>query len=70
MAKPIEVPRIYSYELDYRDKLVLAPMVRTGSLPERLLSLYYGAGLVWSPEVVDRAIIGAQRDVDRESSCQ
>jgi tRNA-dihydrouridine synthase 2 len=34
---------------------------------QRLLSLYYGAGLVWSPEVVDRAIIGSERIVDRKS---
>jgi hypothetical protein len=33
---------------------------------QRLLSLYYGAGLVWSPEVVDRAIIGSERVVDRK----
>ena len=35
---------------------------------QRLLSLYYGAGLVWSPEVVDRAIIGSERVVDRKST--
>lgn len=31
------------------------------------MSLYYGAGLVWSPEVVDKAIVGADRTVDRKS---
>ncbi|WWC73693.1 uncharacterized protein I206_107665 [Kwoniella pini CBS 10737] len=64
MAMPIEYPKTYENELNYREKLVLAPMVRTGTLPMRLLSLYYGAGLVWSPEVVDKAIIGAERTVD------
>ncbi|WWD20302.1 hypothetical protein CI109_104778 [Kwoniella shandongensis] len=64
MSLPIEFPKSYERELEYREKLVLAPMVRTGSLPMRLLSLYYGAGLVWSPEVVDKAIIGAERTVD------
>lgn len=44
--------------------LFLAPMVRTGSLPCRLLSLEYGASLVWGPEVVDRAIMETERDVD------
>ena len=34
---------------------------------QRLLSLHYGAGLVWSPEVVDKAIIGAERIVNRET---
>lgn len=66
MGEPIEIPKQYAYELDYRNKLVLAPMVRTGTLPMRLLSLYYGAGLVWSPEIVDKAIIGAERTVCRE----
>ncbi|WWC92804.1 uncharacterized protein L201_007763 [Kwoniella dendrophila CBS 6074] len=56
MNLPIEYLKTYEKELDYREKLVLAPM--------RLLSLYYGAGLVWSPEVVDKAIIGAERVVD------
>ncbi|KAK6908451.1 hypothetical protein I203_102452 [Kwoniella mangroviensis CBS 8507] len=66
MSLPIEFPKTYENELNYRDKLVLAPMVRTGTLPTRLLSLYYGAGLVWSPEVVDKAIIGSERTVDLE----
>ncbi|KAK8849673.1 hypothetical protein IAR55_005008 [Kwoniella newhampshirensis] len=33
MNLPIEHPKKYEQELDYREKLVLAPMVRTGSLP-------------------------------------
>ncbi|WVO13899.1 hypothetical protein L204_101523 [Cryptococcus depauperatus] len=64
MKLPLEYIKRYEKHLNYREKLVLAPMVRTGSLPMRLLSLYYGAGLVWSPEVVDKAIIGAERSVD------
>jgi hypothetical protein len=31
MALPIEHVKSYKHELDYRNKLVLAPMVRTGS---------------------------------------
>ncbi|KAJ9096642.1 hypothetical protein QFC20_006358 [Naganishia adeliensis] len=64
MALPIEVRKTYNREIEYENKLVLAPMVRTGSLPMRLLSLHYGAGLVWGPEIVDKAIIGAERIVD------
>lgn len=45
----------------------LAPMVRIGSLPTRLLSLRYGADLVWSPEIVDRAIIGCDRVVNAKT---
>lgn len=33
--------------VDYKGKLVLAPMVRAGELPTRLLALKYGADLVW-----------------------
>lgn len=33
--------------VDYRGKIVLAPMVRSGELPSRLTALHYGADLVW-----------------------
>jgi tRNA-dihydrouridine synthase 2 len=39
-------------------------MVRIGTLPTRLLSLEYGASLVWGPEIVDKAIIGCTRQVN------
>ncbi|KAI0423678.1 dihydrouridine synthase [Xylaria sp. FL1042] len=47
--------------VDYRGKIVLAPMVRSGELPSRLLALHYGADLVWGPETVDRSMIGTTR---------
>ncbi|KAI9687246.1 MAG: hypothetical protein M1822_002289 [Bathelium mastoideum] len=47
--------------VDYRGKVVLAPMVRSGELPSRLLALKYGADLVWGPETVDRSLIGCTR---------
>jgi tRNA-dihydrouridine synthase 2 len=47
--------------LDYKNKIILAPMVRIGSLPMRLLALRYGADLVFSPEIIDRRLIGSQR---------
>ncbi|KAK3335586.1 putative tRNA dihydrouridine synthase [Cercophora scortea] len=47
--------------VDYRGKVVLAPMVRSGELPARLLALHYGADLVWGPETVDRSMIGTTR---------
>lgn len=47
--------------LDYKNKRILAPMVRIGTLPMRLLSLKYGADLVWSPEIIDRRLIKSQR---------
>jgi tRNA-dihydrouridine synthase 2 len=42
--KRVPIPR---RGVDYRGKLVLAPMVRSGELPSRLLALHYGADLVW-----------------------
>lgn len=50
--------------VDYRGKVVLAPMVRSGELPSRLLALKYGADLVWGPETIDRSLIGASRRVN------
>ncbi|KAK0632146.1 hypothetical protein B0T14DRAFT_559863 [Immersiella caudata] len=50
--------------VDYRGKVVLAPMVRSGELPCRLLALHYGADLVWGPETVDHALIGSTRRIN------
>lgn len=50
--------------VDYRGKIVLAPMVRSGELPSRLIALKYGADLVWGPETIDRAIMGAERRIN------
>ncbi|KAH3675971.1 hypothetical protein WICMUC_002267 [Wickerhamomyces mucosus] len=47
--------------VDYKGKLVLAPMVRAGELPTRLLALKHGAELVWSPEIIDKKIITCER---------
>ncbi|PVI03705.1 FMN-linked oxidoreductase [Periconia macrospinosa] len=54
--------------VDYRGKVVLAPMVRSGELPSRLLALKYGADLVWGPETIDRAIIGTTRRINPRTS--
>ena len=43
-------------EIDFRDKLILAPMVRVATLPMRLLALDYGADIVYS-EVRKAAIL-------------
>jgi hypothetical protein len=45
-SEPTRVP-IPKNGVDYRGKVVLAPMVRSGELPSRLLALKYGADLVW-----------------------
>ncbi|KAJ9648509.1 tRNA-dihydrouridine synthase 2 [Coniosporium tulheliwenetii] len=59
-SSPPRVP-IPKNGVDYRGKVVLAPMVRSGELPSRLLALKYGADLVWGPETIDRALIGTTR---------
>ena len=46
--KKIPIPR---RGVDYRGKVVLAPMVRSGEMPSRLLALQYGADLVWGESV-------------------
>ncbi|KAG9027748.1 hypothetical protein FRB95_007407 [Tulasnella sp. JGI-2019a] len=53
--------------LNYKDGVMLAPMVRSSTLPSRLLALKYGADLVWGPETVDKAIIGCERAVDERT---
>lgn len=63
LATPPRVP-IPANGVDYRGKIVLAPMVRSGELPSRLAALYYGADLVWGPETIDRAMIGCDRRVN------
>ncbi|OQN97765.1 hypothetical protein B0A48_16086 [Cryoendolithus antarcticus] len=60
---PTRVP-IPANGVDYRNKIVLAPMVRSGELPSRLLALKYGADLVWGPETIDKALIGTTRAVN------
>ncbi|KAI0204722.1 dihydrouridine synthase [Astrocystis sublimbata] len=62
--KKIPIPR---RGVDYRGKVVLAPMVRSGELPSRLLALHYGADLVWGPETVDRSMIGTTRRYNPDS---
>ncbi|KAK4116408.1 FMN-linked oxidoreductase [Canariomyces notabilis] len=62
-AAPRRVP-IPPRGVDYRSKVVLAPMVRSGELPSRLLALHYGADLVWGPETVDHSLVGAIRRIN------
>lgn len=57
-AKRVPIP---PKGVDYRGKVVLAPMVRSGELPSRLLALKYGADLVWGPETVAQSMIGTTK---------
>ncbi|XP_052861369.1 tRNA-dihydrouridine(20) synthase [NAD(P)+]-like [Anopheles cruzii] len=51
-------------ELDYRNKFILAPMVRVGTLPTRLLALEYGADLVYTEEIIDWKLLRAERRIN------
>lgn len=50
----------------YAGKICLAPMVRSGELPTRIMALKYGADLVWSPEIIDRKIRTCTRVENKE----
>jgi tRNA-dihydrouridine synthase 2 len=50
--------------LNYVNKLMLAPMVRTGTLPMRLLALDYGADIVYCEELIDWKLL---RSIRREN---
>jgi len=51
-------------EWSYRDKLIMAPMVRISSLPMRMLAYSYGADICYSEEMIDRKIIKTIRKID------
>ena len=42
--------------LSYSNKVILAPMVRAGRLPMRLLALQYGADIVYSEVRADTLV--------------
>jgi tRNA-dihydrouridine synthase 2 len=51
-------------EMDYEDKLILAPMVRVGTLPFRLLAAECGADITYSEELVALKLMKAVRVVN------
>ncbi|XP_059848786.1 tRNA-dihydrouridine(20) synthase [NAD(P)+]-like isoform X2 [Hypanus sabinus] len=50
--------------LCYTNKMILAPMVRVGTLPMRLLALDYGADIVYCEELIDLKMIQCRRVVN------
>lgn len=55
-----------NYEpLNYENKIILAPMVRVGTLPMRLLALEFGADLVYTEELIDWKLIKCTRKENR-----
>lgn len=51
-------------KLDYRNKIILAPMVKVGTLATRLLALRYGADIVYSEEIIDFKFLRSYRHVN------
>eukprot|EP01128_Nolandella_sp_AFSM9_P005997 TRINITY_DN300_c1_g1_i1.p1 TRINITY_DN300_c1_g1~~TRINITY_DN300_c1_g1_i1.p1 ORF type:complete len:477 (-),score=109.31 TRINITY_DN300_c1_g1_i1:64-1359(-) len=49
---------------DYRNKTILAPMVRVGTLPMRLLAHRYGCDITYGEEIIDLAMREASIQVD------
>lgn len=56
-----ELVTIIRKRLNYDDKLILAPMVRIGTLPMRLLALDYGADIVYTEELIDWKLLRSFR---------
>lgn len=50
--------------LDYENKVILAPMVRVGTLPMRLLALSFGADIVYTEEIIDWKLLKSERRVN------
>lgn len=51
-------------KLDYTNKIILAPMVKVGTLATRLLALRYGADIVYSEEIIDFKFLRSYRQVN------
>lgn len=50
--------------INYENKIILAPMVRIGRLPTRLLALRHGADIVYSEEIIDWKLLKTYRQVN------
>ncbi|XP_047269953.1 tRNA-dihydrouridine(20) synthase [NAD(P)+]-like isoform X1 [Capsicum annuum] len=55
---------LYLLLMEYRNKLMLAPMVRVGTLPFRMLAAKYGADITYGEEIIDHKIIKCERRVN------
>jgi len=50
--------------LDFKNKVISAPMVRISHLPFRLLALKYGADIIYTDEIIDYKLVGCKRYVN------
>lgn len=54
---------------EFKNKVILAPMVRVGTFPMRLLALQYGADLVYNQELIDHKVIRFIRKKNIKHKC-
>ncbi|XP_033626350.1 tRNA-dihydrouridine(20) synthase [NAD(P)+]-like [Asterias rubens] len=59
--KPPITDQAMGNRLTYANKVILAPMVRIGTLPARLLALDYGADIVYCEELIDHKLLHCRR---------
>lgn len=52
----------------YKNKTILAPMVRIGTLPMRLLALRYGADIVYTEELIDWKFLRSKRRINGKNN--
>ncbi|CAA7055970.1 unnamed protein product [Microthlaspi erraticum] len=50
--------------MDYQNKLVLAPMVRVGTLSFRILAAEYGADITYGEEIIDHKLVKCERRIN------
>ncbi|XP_044290078.1 tRNA-dihydrouridine(20) synthase [NAD(P)+]-like isoform X2 [Varanus komodoensis] len=55
---------VHTTLLSFKNKTILAPMVRVGTLPMRLLALDYGADIVYCEELIDLKMLQCKRTVN------
>lgn len=60
MSPPAE-KRAKMDKLSYENKMILAPMVKIGTLPTRLLAIDYGADIVYTEEIIDFRLLRSTR---------
>ena len=47
--------------LNYENKMIMAPMVKIGTTPARLVALEYGADIVYTEEIIDWRLLRSTR---------
>ncbi|GLJ30164.1 hypothetical protein SUGI_0596690 [Cryptomeria japonica] len=50
--------------IDFRNKHILAPMVRVGTLPFRILAAEYGADITYGEEIIDHKVVKCYRQIN------